>query len=73
MVLSPLASQLSEGARGNMQFLRFYPRFTRAEALGVMFKNLRFSLSFLSDSFASKNSRTIGLHKSGNEIVRVKS
>lgn len=45
------------------------PDFMKEETLGVMLKNLHFSLSFLGDSYASQNLRTIGLHKSGNEVV----
>lgn len=51
-----------------MQLLRFYPRFTKAEALGVMPKNLHFSLSFLGDSHARQILITISLPKSDNEI-----
>lgn len=67
VVLRPLALGLSGGTR-NMQVLRFYLRLAKAEALGVMPKNLHFSLSFLGDSYAKQILITIGLPKSGNEI-----
>lgn len=67
VALRPLALGLSGGTR-NMQVLRFYLRLAKAEALGVMPKNLHFSLSFLGDSYAKQILITIGLPKSGNEI-----